>query len=493
MPPGAMGNRIEQARDKLRLIRKDRLTRNFLSGTSLHIAAQAAQLLTVIYLARMLGPRHYGLFAMTTAIMAYFMLGMTFGLPTIGIREVARDATTRLRIYKDIARLRFGLALIVYSLMLLVTFSVPGLKDLRPLLPIYGLMLFVIAMLPDWTFIGMEKMAWPALAACAGTSISLVLLYLLVKGADDLPLAMGIVLGGSIIGASLLIGRLLWMSRGLPALPPRRPVPLFRKAFPFIFSALSSQVYGNADLILLGFIKGREAAGIYAAAYKIINLMIILIALVSQATYPAMARIFKAEPDRAGEFPGKVTIAMLAFFLPVALGGSVLAPSITSFFFGADYAASAAPLAILLWYILLSAVSISFSNALLAVDADRPYITAITVGALLDVGLIAFLVPRWGVTGAAVSMIGAEVFIVAYLAASARARLGLRIVSARLMLPVVASSGMMTLAILYLKTRFSVPAVIAAAGSIYAASLLGLFLLASLTPRAPVGPSQGGT
>jgi PST family polysaccharide transporter len=177
---------------------------------------------------------------------------------------------------------------------------------------------------------------------------------------------------------------------------------------------------------------------------------------------------------------------MLAIFLPVALGGTLIAPAITRFFFGTAYAATARPLAILLWYILLSALSISFSNALLAANEDRPYIAAVTIGALMDMALIAFMVPRWGVSGAAAAMVVAEFFILTYLALAAKRRLGLSFVPLRAVLPILLSTGVMAAFIWLLRSRLAVLGVIACAIPIYAGALAVLFFLVAPGPKEEV-------
>jgi O-antigen/teichoic acid export membrane protein len=456
------------------------VTRNFISGTTLQIFSQGLSLVIVIYLARILGPANYGLFSMTMAIMAYFILAITFGLPTIGIREVARRNDAAMQIWWDVGVLRTGLAVLVYALLLIIAISVPALKDMRNLLIVYGTSLFLTALLPDWTFIGLERMAWPAFTSLIGSALTLGLLFAFVRSADALLAALVCIIAGSFLSVVIQVARLRALSDGrLQLIVPRERLrELMRVAFPFIFASLSSQIYGNADLILVGFIRGKGEAGIYAAAYKVVNLLAIFIGLISQATYPAMARLFKSDPEKSNAFASAMTEAMLAVFLPIALGGTLISAQLTRFFYGAEYAATAKPLAILFWYVLLSALSISFSNALLAINEDRPYITALTGGALIDVALIAFMVPKWGATGAAVAMVIAELFIFLYLAVQARRKLKIKFIKMRTLIPILIATLAMTAAVWALKDRLMVLVVVVCAALIYGIVLgIGFFFM----------------
>ncbi len=475
-----LAERITDLRHRARNIRRHRVTRNFFSGTTLQIFSQGISLIIVIYLARILGPANYGLFSMTMAIMAYFTLAITLGLPTIGIREVARKNDASMQIWWDVVVLRTGLAVLVYALLLIIAISVPALRDMRNLLIVYGTSLFLTALSADWTFIGLERMVWPAFASLIGSALTLGLLFAFVRSADALLAALVCIIAGSILSVGIQFAKLRELSDSGPQLivPRERLRELMRVAFPFIFASLSSQIYGNADLILVGFIRGKAEAGIYAAAYKVVNLLAIFIGLISQATYPAMARLFKSDPEKSNAFASAMTGAMLAVFLPIAVGGTLLSSQLTRFFYGAKYAATAKPLTILFWYVLLSALSISFSNALLAINEDRPYITALTGGALIDVALIAFMVPKWGVTGAAVAMVIAELFIFLYLAVQARRKLKIDFIQVRTLLPILIATLAMTAAVWALREHLMVLVVMVCAALIYGVVLgIGFFFM----------------
>lgn len=460
-------------------ISKKRVAKNFLSGSTIQIASQIIWLFVVIYLARALGPSSYGTFSVAIATMAYFALAMTFGLPTIGIRKVARDNAVALQTWWDIAVLRLLLSAISYSLLVILALMIPAFRDIRILLILYGTNMFIMALQPDWTFIGLERMAWLGFARVLGYALTLGLILVFVRNSDQATIGMIAILAGSFLIMLVLLVRLLRLGGGRSdlAVPKERLRKLFREAFPFFFSALSSQLFGNADLILLGLIKGKTEAGIYAAGYKIINLLDILIGLISQATYPAMARLFQSDHERSRTFAGAITAVMLAVFLPIAMGGTVVATHLVHLLYGDAYAATAKPFAILLWYIALSAVCISFSNVLLAVNEDRPFVIAITGGSILDLALIAFMVPKWSATGAAVAMVVSELFILAYIGFHAY-RKKLVVLPLRSFVPILISTLVMTAGIWLLREHLEVVVIIIFAALIYGIVLaLGFFFI----------------
>ena len=68
-----------------------RILKNFVSLSFSQIVTKALGLVSVAYLARVLGAEGFGKIGFAQAILAYFMLLVNLGLSTLGTREVARN------------------------------------------------------------------------------------------------------------------------------------------------------------------------------------------------------------------------------------------------------------------------------------------------------------------------------------------------------------------------------------------------------------------
>ncbi|MGH7446485.1 MAG: polysaccharide biosynthesis C-terminal domain-containing protein, partial [Longimicrobiales bacterium] len=109
------------------------------------------------------------------------------------------------------------------------------------------------------------------------------------------------------------------------------------------------------------------------------------------------------------ELVGGATARALALTLAFAAGGTLVAPQIIALGFGAEYAASASVLQILLWSVPFSTLKLIPWVGLIAHEqghrATGPMAWAVVVNLVLNT----LLVPRFGVTGAAVATVATEI------------------------------------------------------------------------------------
>jgi O-antigen/teichoic acid export membrane protein len=108
--------------------------------------------------------------------------------------------------------------------------------------------------------------------------------------------------------------------------------------------------------------------------------------------------------------------ASLLRTLPVAavgLGiGVLFAGQVLSGVFGTDFAEARVPLQILLVAVLLNLVAAQYRNTLIALGRQGRDFTNVLAGTTMHIGLKLFLVPIWGVTGAAFgNLLGEAVFV----------------------------------------------------------------------------------
>ena len=71
---------------------------------------------------------------------------------------------------------------------------------------------------------------------------------------------------------------------------------LIIKGLPFMFFTIFISLYSRVDMIMLKFMKGFEAVGLYGTAYKIYDIAIIFPAILFMPSiFPILSRIFYSE------------------------------------------------------------------------------------------------------------------------------------------------------------------------------------------------------
>ena len=206
---------------------------------------------------------------------------------------------------------------------------------------------------------------------------------------------------------------LLYLLVRLPPLPrthqPGRVtgdvLRLARAALPFAVAFFALTVFYKFDVLLLDRLQGSVAAGVYAAGYKLVDVVHALAVVASAAVYPRLARAATQDAAR------RTVELFLLIAVPAAASIWLIRTPLVALLFGAEYADTAVALGLLAPAAGVLAVNILFGY-LLGV-ADRAGLLAlcyaIGVAAKLVFGLL--WMPVAGAAGAAAAMLASELLL----------------------------------------------------------------------------------
>ena len=410
-------------------------TRGVLQNLSILTAGQvASQLLNVwalVFLADRLGAHWFGVVQIGVTFMSYALITAEWGMAQLGIREVSRldDLTTVRRYVREHIGLMTAQAAVVIVLGLL----------LLPRLPFYAtdpvvFVLYLLAVVPQvyllaWVAIGLERMTVVG-AAKSGQSLlyALFVLTLLMPihawtGAPAhqlVPLLfLAAMIGGSLIvtiPVSRWFGSFPWP--GWPSLVEARR--RWRETAPVGGSVIVLRILLNVDIIMLGLLATAEAAGKYAAASRVIFMLVVAIEVLWNALLPRFSRL--ARFDRAGHVRAFNLYlgCVLAGLLPVAVGGVLLGPELMDTLYGGGFPEAGPVFQLLAVSYTLLATGKFLGNTLISEDRQARYLPAVIAGAVVAVVGTATLIPRLGGFGAAVGMAASHVLLAAWLAVALR-------------------------------------------------------------------------
>ncbi len=382
----------------------------------LSVAAVGNRLLGLVLglaLARGLGPSTYGTYTLAAAIVLVIVAVTDLGLQPYVTREVARDR----------ARLDAGLRRLVGLRVLTAGVGMVGVvawlmleqgSDVARAVPILYLAMTLEAgfFLGAAYLQGLEVMRFEAITALVGGlartggGVALVVLtgelaYVLVW--------MAAVAGVQALAVVLRLRRERRSSRG--GVPPLRPLPLravLSSAVPIMVVVVCNAVILRADSIVIGAIDGVTDVGLYTAAYALVTGVQIIPWILSVAVYPVFSRTIDREPDELrASWSGALRAAALTT-IPAAIVATVLAGPIIARFYGSAYAASAAALEVLIWWVPLAAFTALSAALLRAAGRERIHAAVLVVGASANVVGNLIVVPHFGFVGAAWVTIAAE-------------------------------------------------------------------------------------
>lgn len=185
---------------------------------------------------------------------------------------------------------------------------------------------------------------------------------------------------------------------------------IFKTSLPMALTGLGFFLLLSVDLILVQYYMGNEAVAIYAQPVKIISLIAIIQTTLNAAISKQISELFHSEKNVNLKFIVKKTsrtIAIISF--PIILTLAVIPEFILSLF-GENYVEGAYVLFILLLGTFVNAACGCASVYMNMTGKQTQFRNIIIVTILLNIFLNIFLIPVYGIEGAAISSSISSVF-----------------------------------------------------------------------------------
>lgn len=392
------------------------LLQNVLVLYGTHAANLLLPLLTVPYLARVMGPPAYGVVAIAQAFSVYVGMVVEYGFNYSATREVARvrdDAARMRELLAGVLGARLALATLALAATALMIAVTPALRD-QPALGWVACWYGIVAGLsPTWYYQGMEQLRTSALLEMGSRVAATAGIFVLVRGpADSVTLMLLYALCGTVATGVALA---LMYRRVRPSLPsPRGTWESLRLGWTMFLFRGAASLYTAGNALILSFFVAPQLVAYYAGAEKIAKAAIGLLSPVSQALYPRISRLTSVGGDAAARLARTMVVVMtlLGFGLSAAL--FVAAPLAVRILLGPGFEPAVPVLRVLSLLPVLLALSNVFGiQWMLPLGLDRAFNTIIVCAGLLNLALALLLAPRFSAAGMAWSVVIAEAFVTA--------------------------------------------------------------------------------
>lgn len=184
-----------------------------------------------------------------------------------------------------------------------------------------------------------------------------------------------------------------------------------RFGFPLIFSAMAINLLNGSDRFILKFLSGETELGLYELGYKVAGVINMFIIMPFGLTImPIAYKIYKQEGDKEYYKKLKTYVAFILVWAGFAL--SLYSKELVELFAQQEayYPASSIVALIVLAYVIYGLSMISSLGMYLT--GNNSYVAYITLFcAALNIGLNFWLIPLYGMTGAAINTVIAFIFL----------------------------------------------------------------------------------
>lgn len=367
-----------------------------------------------IYLARVLEAENFGYLSYASALVFYLFNFIDLGLSTYGIREIARDKLAASEYVSNIVSFKMILAVILFTGFALISFLTHQVALVRILMLELSLMFFASAFASEWAFQGLEKMYMVFVSLGATSFLQLVLNVILVKCPGDILKVPLINFLASIPVIIFFLSRLKFRPR-LFTLDLKK-IRLYLSSSIVIWAiSIFAQVYNGLDIAILGFFRPPQEVGYFSVARRIVGGVTLLMTFLASAVLPHLSRAFKDDMPgfRQGtrKFLKMSGIILLLVFVPVILFSS----RIISLTVGSEYLPASMPLKIMMMAIIMVTFNLPYSTGLIAARMERDVLKQACASAALSLFLNFLLIPRYGMIGASVSFLFAELLALVWI------------------------------------------------------------------------------
>jgi PST family polysaccharide transporter len=365
-------------------------------------------LVTLPYITQTIGPENYGKVEFATVSVLFFSAIVTYGFTFTATRKIAElgDRNDRVsRVYSTA----------LHAKLLLLLLSTFGFGLLLLFVPQYGheirLMLFAFpyvigwALYPDFLFQGKQNLGVVALSNLGIKSLGAILIFTLLRTADDFVLVCGI---NSITQILASVVTLAYGHKKYPWLkfnwqPYRLLKAYLRSGFYIFLSHFFTRVYTFGIILFLAFLLPAKELGLFAAAMKLITVgQSFLFTPVGGALYPYFAK--QAKEDFALYLAQRKRF--LLYMLAVSTAATLLIMLGSEFFvnllFGAEYLEIAPTLALMSPVLIFTAIShFGMKQGMMVLKADGWNLKVVLVAGIISLILNFALIEFYGMQGAA--------------------------------------------------------------------------------------------
>lgn len=375
--------------------------------------ASLISFVTFVAITRGLGPEAFGDFTAASAFLFLPVVLADVGLSTAVLREISADPGRTEPAMRASLPLRALISAAAILVAVGIGLALPFTDQTKVAILISSvgafLTLMTLALLP--VLQAQLKMQWAVGATVGGRVVTLAL----TLG------ALGVGLGFKSVVAAQSIGLAVTFLLTLLAVAARvRLTPvldagywraLFSRSLVLGLAIALSLIYFRVDAVLLALLRPAEEVGLYGAAYKFIELAVLIPAAAATSMFPPLARFVAAKDPRAESLVQKSFDVLLAAAVPVTVLMLAFPEQIIVLTAGEQFEDAAIALQLLAPYVIFAFVNTVLWRVLIATDQDRALL-AVSV-AVLVVNVVANLIfiPLYGYQAAAVVSVASEAFI----------------------------------------------------------------------------------
>lgn len=370
-----------------------------------------AGLFVGIWVARYLGPEQYGLFSYVLAFTAIFGGIAKLGLDGIMVRELVKYPKKRDSYLGTAFWLKILGAFIVMGLIaaILPFTSNDATTNLFTFIIAAGL---VFQSLEVVEFYFQSKVLAKIVSICKVTQLtlsSIIKIYLVLTETELIWFVLVTALDALSLAISYFVAYQLQKNSAFyKHFDFGIAKQLLKDSWPLIFSAIVVMIYMRIDQIMIKEMLGEYEVGIYSVAVRLSEAFYFIPMLVTKSLFPAILNAKKQSEELYKQRLQRLYTFMVWFAIAIALPMTFLSKWLILQLFGEAYQEAGQVLMIHIWAAIFVFLGVAFSKYLLTENLTKITFQRTLLGAVSNLIFNLWLIPIYGVSGAAVATLLAQ-------------------------------------------------------------------------------------
>lgn len=359
----------------------------------------------LILLARYLGPEQYGLLNYAQALIALFAALSGLGLYGIVVRDLVKYDDKNL-----LLGTAFGLkilsAIFAYALLVLLIYILRPDDELsKYIVIILGLSLLFNTsdIIKFWFEANVQSKYTVIVENSVFVVISILKLLMIYYKFSLLSFVYIFTLEAFLVALFLFIIYIKQSTLSKWKFNKTRAKELLKDSWPLIISSIAWIIYTRIDQIMIGQMLGDKEVGLYSAAIRLSDIANFIPTMIAFSIIPTIIKLRDENRKLYEKKFQDIYYVVISLMIILAIFVSFFSNEIIHILYGNDYIKSANVLQIHFWIIIFVALATISGKYLINDSLQKITMNRHIIGILLNIPLNYFMIPLYGIEGAAIA------------------------------------------------------------------------------------------
>lgn len=376
------------------------------------IISMISGIFLVIFIARYLGDVEYGKMSFALSFTSILVIFADCGLNVMSIREISKNKTQIEKYVYNTLYIKIVLALFTFICIYFIICLLDYPKSTVIIVLLFGIstILNTFSQYFRSIFKSFEKMKYEAILNVIYSLIRVVFSIIMLYFGFGLTSIAYVYIITELINIlasfSVVINKFVSTTSNLDLVFCKY---LLKEAIPFSMTIFVGMIYLKIDTVMLSVIKGDAVVGWYNAACTLIYALLFIPDIYVQSIFPLMSKSYASSENILKLTVEKSSKYLFIISLALTLIIFVLADNIIITIYGNQFSNSVIVLKILSMYLPLRFINNITGYTLASINKEPYHALGGLVGAIVNIILNLFLIPKYSFVGAAVATIITDV------------------------------------------------------------------------------------